>query len=306
MKRVQLKRRRFLRLGAGALVGSGLALAGVPRFARAAATHRRHLVCVYLQGGADGLSLLPPLRDPAYAALRAQTAVPAGRVIALAGGGGALGLHPAFAPLAPLAERGELRAIAGIGMSGVGSSHARAERKLFEALRASSVPWIVEADEERAPSALSVRLAAVAEAIAADEPLPAVLLTVPGFDTHAAQARRLEQAFGQLARDLGDFVARLRSLFADTRVLVVSEFGRGLRENRRAGTEDGAAGAALLLGGRLSWPGIAEPGWLELGPLAASGADALPVAVELRDVLAAVEHELFGARSPASGEVPRG
>ena len=291
----RVDRRTFLQLGAGALLGSGLAGVGVPAAARGRA--QKHLVCVWLQGGVDGLSLLPPLRDRAYHELRGRTAVPADRVIAL-GAGTNVGLHPAFAPLAPWIARGEVRGVVGVGITGIeGRSHARAEARLVETLRnagarAAGVPaW------ELASLSLQLRLASE-QIAAADEP-EAVLVTVPGFDTHAAQSRRLEQAFAQVARDLSVFLTELGERFADTVVLVVSEQGRGLRENRRAGTDDGVAGAALLLGGALPPVGVLEAvgtavphGWPELAALVAAGEDALPVSIELAELLGSLGREV--------------
>jgi len=340
----RLDRRRFLQLGAGALLGTqlytgegtrpprpaGRAVGGPPlrgaRYAReCAGTHARaadtsaanlavpaenqqnHLVCVYLQGGVDGLALLPPLGDRAYSALRPRTAVPADRALPLAPELG-FGLHPALSALAPQLARGQLRGLTGLGSSGLSRSHARAEAQLHAELRRMSVRWELAAPEQNtlpalAPPSLRAQLATVAAAIAAREPLAAVLLPVPGFDTHAAQARRLERAFAQLGAELAEFIIALGPRFDRTRVLVVSELGRSLHENRMAGTDDGEAGAALLLGGSLSsvGDGFASAPWPELAPLAARDATGIPVQLPLADLLTALDRELFGAQRPEVG-----
>jgi uncharacterized protein (DUF1501 family) len=329
----RLDRRRFLQLGAGALLGTHLAIdhtcaraggavseanpaagwgpdgsAGGAGRARALPGEQKqsHLVCVYLQGGVDGLALLPPLRDRAYRQLRARTAVPADRALPL---DQHVGLHPAFVPLAPLIARGQLRGLTGVGASGAGAggSHVRADARLHAELRRMTVRWELAAPTHSAlptiaPPSLRAQLATVAAAITAREPLAAVLLPVPGFDTHAAQARRLDHAFAQLATELAAFVAALGPRFADTRVLLISEQGRGLHDNRMAGTDDGDAGAALLLGGTLS-PGAVNAPWPDLAELAANDVRGMPVQLELADLLAALDRELFGAQRP---EVSRG
>jgi uncharacterized protein (DUF1501 family) len=318
----RLDRRRFLQLGAGALLGTQLAIdrayahegraasaakhapardadgcANRLRMARGLRDHS-HLVCVYLQGGADGLALLPPLRDDAYLRLRPQTAVPPDRALPLAVEAG-VGLHPAFAALAPQLARGQLRGLTGVGTAGADRSHARADARLHAELRRMAVRWELATPERSAlpaiaPPSLRARLATVAAAIGAGEPLAAVLLPVPGFDTHAAQARRLERAFAQLGEELAEFIAALGTSFAHTRVLVLSELGRGLHENRMAGTDDGEAGAALLLSGAQAAGGI-NAAWPALAPLAAEDAHGIPVQLPLAVLLAELDRELFGA-----------
>ena len=121
-------RRSFLR-SAGALA----ALGAVPRFlgrALAASTpgSGKALVLVFLRGGADGLSIVPPVADPAYRAARPTIALaPPGR------DGGALrlddvfALHPALAPLLPLWREGTLGIVHAAGLPGATRSHFDAQ-----------------------------------------------------------------------------------------------------------------------------------------------------------------------------------
>lgn len=75
----------------GLLAATGAA----PRLAFAAAGGDRRLVVLLLRGGLDGLSLVPPLSDPDYAAQRRALAVE--DALGFADG---FGLHPAMAKLA--------------------------------------------------------------------------------------------------------------------------------------------------------------------------------------------------------------
>jgi len=121
-------RRQFLR-SAGALA----ALGAVPGFlgrALAASTTStgRTLVLVFLRGGADGLSIVPPVGDPAYRAARPTLALaPPGK------DGGALrlddvfALHPALAPLLPLWSDGTLGIVHAAGLPGATRSHFDAQ-----------------------------------------------------------------------------------------------------------------------------------------------------------------------------------
>ena len=138
-------RRRFLALGARTLAGAGLALgadpvlalgraegaagplsgagAGIapgPILADGAADYRA-LVCVFLQGGMDGFSLLVPTGGAeygAYARSRGSLALDEGRLTSLAtadGTAAGVGLHRAAAPLAPLFAEGRVGFVANVG-----------------------------------------------------------------------------------------------------------------------------------------------------------------------------------------------
>ena len=88
-----LSRRRFLEAalftGATGWVSSRLALAGAPTDAR--------FVFVLLRGALDGLSAVPPVGDPGYAALRGPLALAKSGADAALPLDGTFGLHPALA-----------------------------------------------------------------------------------------------------------------------------------------------------------------------------------------------------------------
>jgi uncharacterized protein (DUF1501 family) len=75
-----------------------------------------------------------------------------------------------------------------------------------------------------------------------------------GYDTHAQQGAG-GGSYGGLMGTLGDGLAafysdvRNRGLANDTTVIVFSEFGRRISENGSGGTDHGAAGLMLVLGG---------------------------------------------------------
>lgn len=75
-----------------------------------------------------------------------------------------------------------------------------------------------------------------------------------GYDTHAQQGAG-GGAYGNLMGTLGDGLwafysdVRNRGLATDTTVIVFSEFGRRISENGSGGTDHGAAGVMLVLGG---------------------------------------------------------
>ena len=75
-----------------------------------------------------------------------------------------------------------------------------------------------------------------------------------GYDTHAQQGAG-GGSYGDLMGTLGEGLAafyddiRNRGLATDTTVIVFSEFGRRISENGSGGTDHGAAGLMLVLGG---------------------------------------------------------
>lgn len=84
------------------------------------------LVVLFLRGGMDGLSLVPPLGGPdraAYVAARPDLQVPTGGSNAALPLQGIFGLHPAAAPLHDLYQDGKLAVIHAAGMTEANRSH---------------------------------------------------------------------------------------------------------------------------------------------------------------------------------------
>jgi uncharacterized protein (DUF1501 family) len=115
-------------------------------------------------------------------------------------------------------------------------------------------------------------------------------LSLDGFDTHANQGA----AQGQLANRLAYLDAVLDGVhtglgpaWADTVVLVVTEFGRTARVNGANGTDHGTASTALLLGGALK-PGGIVGDWPTLASAALFENRDLAPATDLRGVFKGV------------------
>lgn len=76
-----------------------------------------------------------------------------------------------------------------------------------------------------------------------------------GFDTHSQQGVQAGGSYANLMGTLGDGLAafytdvRNQGLINDTTVIVFSEFGRRISENGSNGTDHGAAGLMMVLGG---------------------------------------------------------
>lgn len=137
------------------------------------------------------------------------------------------------------------------------------------------------------------RLAAV---MARDPRVRVAFVALGGWDTHVGQGAAEGQLAGRL-RPLGEGLAALAGglgdAFRDTVVVVVSEFGRTVRQNGNGGTDHGHGGVMWLLGGPVaggrvagSWPGLAPDRLFE-------GRD-LAVTTDYRAVLGAVLRRHLG------------
>ena len=89
-----------------------------------------------------------------------------------------------------------------------------------------------------------------------------------GWDTHANQGMSggpLDRLLGQLATGVVDFKTALGPTWADTTVVVMTEFGRTARPNGTGGTDHGTAGAGFVVGPNVArskvlsdWPGLGD------------------------------------------------
>ena len=326
-----IARRQFLSaaaLGAGTLfVAPGIALATVP-------TERR-FVFIIQRGAADGLDILRPTGDPAFAALR-------GGLIGDTAGAkldAMFTLHPALVETAQMYEQRQalfVHAIAspyrdrshfdGQNVLETGGAQPYAMRdgwlnRLVSMLPRSSdaaiaiaptVPTALRGSVQVAsfaPSALPAatddlmsRVTALydadpqlhpawsaametnnlaASAGAGQDPaslgrLTASFLTKPngpriamletlGWDTHNAQKGRLATQLKNLDVLLAALRDGLGPAWADTTVLVATEFGRTASINGTGGTDHGTGSVAMLIGGAVKggrvvadWPGLAD------------------------------------------------
>ncbi|MES2319764.1 MAG: DUF1501 domain-containing protein [Pseudomonadota bacterium] len=111
-----------------------------------------------------------------------------------------------------------------------------------------------------------------------------------GWDTHARQGAATGQLAGRLAPlglGLATLADRLGPLFADTTIVVMSEFGRTARENGNGGTDHGHGNAMWLLGGPVAG-GKVYADWKGVGDAALNEGRDLPVTTDFRSVLAQV------------------
>jgi uncharacterized protein (DUF1501 family) len=91
------------------------------------------------------------------------------------------------------------------------------------------------------------------------------MIELNGWDTHANQRGAFARAAGQLDALLGAYRSAMGPAWADTLVVVATEFGRTAKLNGTGGTDHGTAAAALIMGGGVrggrvlaDWPGLAD------------------------------------------------
>jgi len=128
---------------------------------------------------------------------------------------------------------------------------------------------MIEADQG-APSVtgLAADLQRIGQQMRNDAQIQVAFAAVGGWDTHVNQGNE-EGNLARKLKSLGDGLSilpqALGPVYDDTVVVVISEFGRTVRENVTGGTDHGRGNVMGLMGGALKggkiygeWPGLAE------------------------------------------------
>jgi uncharacterized protein (DUF1501 family) len=136
---------------------------------------------------------------------------------------------------------------------------------------------------------------------AADGPRIAAL-ELGGWDTHAQQANRLTGPLKQLDTGLVALKTALGPAWAQTAVLVMTEFGRTARVNGTKGTDHGTGTVAFVLAGAIAggrvkatWPGLGSGQLFENRDLAPT--------TDLRAVAKGILVAHLGLNSSALGQI---
>ncbi|MGH1466340.1 MAG: DUF1501 domain-containing protein [Cognatishimia sp.] len=128
--------------------------------------------------------------------------------------------------------------------------------------------------------------------------------SISGWDTHAQQQRALNAPLKRLS----DTILRLKSqlgasIWQNTTVLCMTEFGRTVRENGTRGTDHGTGGTLIMAGGAIKggrvlgrWPGLSETDLYQ-------ARDLMPTS-DVRSWAAWAMHDSFGlSRSALESDV---
>lgn len=107
--------------------------------------------------------------------------------------------------------------------------------------------------------------ALAAKLLAAENGSRIAMIETGGWDTHAQQRGRLAAQLRGLDGLIGALKAGLGPHWANTMVVVATEFGRTVKVNGTGGTDHGTGSMAMLLGGAVNggrviadWPGLSD------------------------------------------------
>jgi uncharacterized protein (DUF1501 family) len=135
-------------------------------------------------------------------------------------------------------------------------------------------------------------------------------ISYDGWDTHANEGAgegRLANLLAALDASLAALGETMTSVWSETAVVVITEFGRTARVNGTDGTDHGTATTALLLGGAINggrivadWPGLKPAQLYEQRDLAATTDLRAVLKGVLRDHLGLSEQVLTAAVFPGS------
>ena len=112
-------------------------------------------------------------------------------------------------------------------------------------------------------------------------------MEIGGWDTHINQNRTFDRLLPPLAEGLVRLTEGLKPIFSDTAIVVISEFGRTVRENGNQGTDHGYGNVMFLLGGAIKGKKIYTE-WSGLDSSVLFENRDLPVTTDFREPLSII------------------
>jgi len=128
----------------------------------------------------------------------------------------------------------------------------------------------------------------------------AASIDLDGWDSHFTQQTLLDPLAARLGQGLAAFRRDLGPRMATTTVVVMTEFGRRVRENSSFGTDHGRGSAMFVLGGGVKGGRVLGP-WPGLKDDLLEGPGDLPVVNNYRDILAPI----LQRHGADAGQLPR-
>lgn len=135
--------------------------------------------------------------------------------------------------------------------------------------------------------------------IKADVGIEAIQLDIGGWDTHSAQA----PLTGSMSRTMADLANSLAAFHADAltggvaykvTVVVISEFGRNVRENGSLGTDHGRGSCMFVMGPGIAGGRVLTNSWVPLARENLEAGQDLRVTIDHRDILAEIVSRRLG------------
>jgi uncharacterized protein (DUF1501 family) len=156
----------------------------------------------------------------------------------------------------------------------------------------------------------------LARLIQRDPTIKLAFMALGGWDTHVNEGAvkgQLANHLKQLGDGLGSFARQLGPAYGETVILVISEFGRTMRENGNGGTDHGHGNVMWVMGGPIRggrvygrWPGLASGSLYQERDLAVTTDFREPIHDVLATHLGLSATQLarvFPDRPPATGNV---
>ena len=166
-----------------------------------------------------------------------------------------------------------------------------AARDTFDALQRidamRTTPYAPSNGAKYGEDGFSTGLRQLARLIKADIGLEAASIDLDGWDSHFAQQTVLPDLVIRLGSGLDAFRKDLGERMKTTTVVVMTEFGRRVRENSAFGTDHGRGSVMFVLGGGVKGGRVIGP-WPGLKDNLLEGPGDLPVIHNYRNVLAPV------------------
>jgi uncharacterized protein (DUF1501 family) len=173
-------------------------------------------------------------------------------------------------------------------------SHAYQEGRTARAKLMSELEQDMTEANNGAPSpkGFSDDTGRLARLIARDPSIRLAFLALGGWDTHVNQGAskgQLANHLQPLGKGLASFATAMGPHYQDTVILVISEFGRTVRQNGNGGTDHGHGNVMWVMGGPVSgrkvygaWPGLSTPQLYQERDLAVTTDFRKPIATVLR------------------------
>jgi uncharacterized protein (DUF1501 family) len=136
----------------------------------------------------------------------------------------------------------------------------------------------------------------LAQVMVRDPRVELAFMAIGGWDTHVNQGAsqgQLARNLTQLGKGLAALQTGLGAAYANTTIVVLSEFGRTVKENGNGGTDHGHGNVMTLLGGSIKG-GKVYADWRGLKPDQLNQGRDLPVTTDFRAVLSSMLQRHLG------------
>jgi len=161
---------------------------------------------------------------------------------------------------------------------------------------------IAASKDAPAPDQFETSARYLAQLMSGDAATQVAFMEIGGWDSHVNQRGILSRQLKPLGTGLAALAEELGSVYEDTAIVVMSEFGRTVAENGNGGSDHGYGNAIWLLGGAIKgkqlygeWPSLEDTALHESRDLA--------ITTDFRDVLMSLLGEHFSLNAEALSQV---